>query len=82
MPIKRQEKRPLAKANHANKMSQTVESDTTRDASTDYAVIMDQDEYIKTLRPIASPELTDASAGKGATKAASDLFVSLRGALT
>ena len=52
-----------------------------KDASTDYAVIMDQDEYIKTLRPIVSPELTGASADKEATKAVSDLFVSLRGAL-
>jgi len=52
-----------------------------KDASTNYAVIMDQDEYIKTLRPIVSPELTGASADKEATKAVADLFVSLRGAL-
>ena len=44
-------------------------------------VTMDQDDYISTLRPITSPELTGAAAEKDATKAVSDLFVSLRGAL-
>ena len=44
-------------------------------------VILDQDEYIGTLRPIVSPELTGAPAEKEATKNVTDLFVSLRGAL-
>ena len=42
---------------------------------------MDQDEYIKTLRPIVTPELTGAAAEQDATKLVTDLFVSLRGAL-
>jgi hypothetical protein len=42
---------------------------------------MDQDEYIKTMRPIVSSELTGAAAEKDATKLVADLFVSLRGAL-
>ena len=42
---------------------------------------MDQDEYIKTLRPIASPELTGEPPEKLATKNVADQFVSLRGAL-
>ena len=44
-------------------------------------VIMDQDDYIATLRPIVSTELTGATAEKEATKNVADLFVSLRGAL-
>ena len=44
-------------------------------------VISDQDEYIKTLRPIVHSELTGAAADKDATKTVSDLFVSLRGAI-
>ena len=44
-------------------------------------VIMDQDDYIKTLRPITSHELTGAPADSPATKHVADLFVSLRGAL-
>ena len=42
---------------------------------------MDQDEYIKTLRPIVSAELTGAKAEETATKNVADQFVSLRGAL-
>ncbi len=42
---------------------------------------MDQDEYIKTMRPIVSPELTGAPAEQEATKLVADQFVSLRGAL-
>ncbi len=44
-------------------------------------VILDQDAYIKTLRPIVHPELTGKNADDKATKAVADLFVSLRGAL-
>ena len=51
----------------------------TKDANGD--VIMDQDEYIKTLRPIVSRELTGAPAQAEATKAVSNSFVSLRGAI-
>lgn len=47
----------------------------------DHDVIMDQHEYIETLRPIVSNELTGKAAEHEATKAVSDLFVSLRGAL-
>eukprot|EP00959_Pyramimonas_sp_CCMP1952_P315129 6595923-Pyramimonas_sp.AAC.1 len=42
---------------------------------------MDQDEYIKQLRPITRPELTGAAADAKATKLITDVFVSLRGAL-
>ena len=42
---------------------------------------MDQDEYIKQLRPITHPELTGAPAEAKATKVITDMFVSLRGAL-
>ena len=42
---------------------------------------MDQDEYIKTLRPIMHSELTGAKAESPTTKTVSELFVSLRGAL-
>jgi len=44
-------------------------------------IVMDQDEYIATMRPIQTPELTGAPAEQDATKTVSDLFVSLRGAL-
>ena len=44
-------------------------------------VTMDQDDYIKTLRPIVHGDLTGAAADQDATKQISDLFVSLRGAL-
>ena len=44
-------------------------------------VVMDQDEYIKTMRPIVSAELTGAGADDPATKTVTDMFVSLRGAL-
>ena len=44
-------------------------------------VSLDQDEYIKTLRPIVSPELTGASPEQEATKNLTDMFVSLRGAI-
>ena len=45
-------------------------------------VEMDQDEYIKQLRPITHPELTGTSPTAPSTKLISDMFVSLRGALT
>ena len=44
-------------------------------------VVLDQDEYIKIMRPIVSPELTGAPPEKQATKGVADQFVSLRGAL-
>ena len=44
-------------------------------------VEMDQDEYIATLRPVQSAELTGAPPDQLATKIVSDMFVSLRGAL-
>eukprot|EP00959_Pyramimonas_sp_CCMP1952_P091721 1920069-Pyramimonas_sp.AAC.1 len=44
-------------------------------------VTLDQDEYIKQLRPIQLPELTGAKADAPATKMVADMFVSLRGAL-
>ncbi len=47
----------------------------------DGSVIMDQDDYIKTLRPIVHPELTGAAADAKVTKHIADMFVSLRGAL-
>ena len=43
-------------------------------------VVSDLDEYIKTLRPSVSSELTGAAAEKEATTTVADLFVSLRGA--
>ena len=42
---------------------------------------MDQDEYIKTLRPIISAELTGAPAEALASKDVANRFVSLRGAI-
>eukprot|EP00959_Pyramimonas_sp_CCMP1952_P204549 4277177-Pyramimonas_sp.AAC.1 len=42
---------------------------------------LDQDEYIKQLRPIELPELTGAGADAKASKMVADMFVSLRGAL-
>ena len=47
----------------------------------DGSVTLDQDEYIKQLRPIIHPELTGADAESKATKIVSEMFVSLRGAL-
>jgi len=44
-------------------------------------VVMDQDVYIGTMRPIVHKELTGAPAEKEATKLVADMFVSLRGAL-
>jgi len=44
-------------------------------------VAMDQDEYIKTLRPIVSHELTGKPPAETATKLVCDQFVSLRGAV-
>ena len=44
-------------------------------------VTLDQDEYIKKLRPIVSPELTGAPAEAEATTSVTNQFVSLRGAL-
>eukprot|EP00959_Pyramimonas_sp_CCMP1952_P232910 4867653-Pyramimonas_sp.AAC.1 len=44
-------------------------------------VTLDQDEYIKQLRPIQRPELTGADADAQAIKMVADMFVSLRGAL-
>ena len=43
--------------------------------------MLDQDEYIATLRQISSPELTGEAPDKLATKSVADQFVSLRGAL-
>ena len=42
---------------------------------------MDQDDYLKQLRPITHSELTEASAEAKATKTVADMRVSLRGAL-
>ena len=47
----------------------------------DLDVILDQDVYITTMRPIVHSELTGTSPDKEATKSIADLFVSLRGAL-
>ena len=47
----------------------------------EHDVILDQDDYIKTLRPIVHSDLTGAAAEKEATKIVTDLFVSLRGAI-
>ena len=47
----------------------------------EHHVELDQDAYIKTLRPIVHPEPTGASADAKCTKTVTDLFVSLRGAL-
>ena len=44
-------------------------------------VILDQDEYIKTRRPIVSSELTGAPPQDKATKSVANSFVSLRGAI-
>jgi len=44
-------------------------------------VVMDQDVYIATMRPVVHRELTGAAAEREATKAVADMFVSLRGAL-
>jgi len=44
-------------------------------------VTLDQDDYIKQLRPIVSEELTGKDPNQKATQTVSDLFVSLRGAL-
>ena len=42
---------------------------------------LDQDEYIKTMRPIVHPDLTGSKPEDLATKPVNDQFVSLRGAL-
>ena len=44
-------------------------------------VILDQDAYIKTMRPIIHADLTGADPETEATKPVQDMFVSLRGAL-
>ena len=44
-------------------------------------VTLDQDEYVKQLRPIHHHDLTGAVAEEKATKPVADMFVSLRGAL-
>eukprot|EP00959_Pyramimonas_sp_CCMP1952_P431165 9030221-Pyramimonas_sp.AAC.1 len=44
-------------------------------------ITLDQDAYIKQLRPIQHPELTSADADAQATKMVADTFLSLRGAL-
>ena len=44
-------------------------------------VVLDQDGYIATLRPIMTPELTGTPPEHEATKNVADMFVSLRGAL-
>ena len=49
--------------------------------TSNHDIVCDQDEYIKTLRPIVHPELTGQAAEKEATKTIADLFVSLRGAI-
>ena len=51
------------------------------DTSANEAVIMDKDEYIRTLSTFVSPELTVASADTKANRAALDLFTSLNRAL-
>ena len=43
--------------------------------------MMDQDDYIGTLRPIQSPELTGAPAAEPASQNVTTSFVSLRGAI-
>ena len=47
----------------------------------EHNIELDQDAYIKTLRPIVHSELTGADANAECTKTVTDLFVSLRGAL-
>jgi hypothetical protein len=47
----------------------------------EHDVIMDQDVYIATMRPIVHADLTGAPAEREATKIVADMFVSLRGAL-
>ena len=47
----------------------------------DGSVQLDQDEYIKTMRPIVHPDLTGSKPEDRATKPVADQFVSLRGAL-
>eukprot|EP00959_Pyramimonas_sp_CCMP1952_P328606 6879696-Pyramimonas_sp.AAC.2 len=44
-------------------------------------VTLDQDEYIKQLRPVQNPELTSADADAKTSKMVADMFVSLRGEL-
>lgn len=51
------------------------------DASDNEAVIMDQDEYIRTLRTTVPPGLKDALADTKAIRAASELLTSLKRAL-
>ena len=41
----------------------------------DGSAALDQGEYIKQLRPVQRPELTEAEAEEKATKTASDMFV-------
>ena len=50
--------------------------------NSNHDVVCDQDEYIKTLRPIMHPETTGQAAEKEATKTVTDLFVSLRRAVS
>ena len=49
--------------------------------TSNHDIVCDQDEYIKTLRPIVHPGLTGQAAEKEATTTIADLFVSLRGAI-
>eukprot|EP00959_Pyramimonas_sp_CCMP1952_P179414 3750949-Pyramimonas_sp.AAC.1 len=44
-------------------------------------VTLDRHEYIKQLRPVQHPELTEADADARTTKMVADMFVSLKGAL-
>ena len=44
-------------------------------------IVLDQDSYIATLRPIVTSELTGAPAEHEATKNVADMFIGLRGAL-
>eukprot|EP00959_Pyramimonas_sp_CCMP1952_P411387 8620557-Pyramimonas_sp.AAC.1 len=56
-----------------------VETPFTKDEDGD--VTLDQDEYIKQLRPIQHPAHPGADADAQASKMVADVFVSLRGAL-
>ena len=44
-------------------------------------VTMDQDDYVKQLRPMQRPELTGTASEEKATQTVTDMFISLRAAL-
>ena len=46
----------------------------------DGCVTLDQEEYVKRLRPIARPEFTGSTAKSEATESVTDMSISLRGA--